>query len=33
LIVTEPPNGIGNGVPSPGETAKGSTAFDIATSF
>jgi hypothetical protein len=33
LIVTEPPNGIGNGVPSPGKTAKGSTAWDIATSL
>jgi hypothetical protein len=32
LIVTEPPNGIGNGVPSPGKTAKGSTGLDIATS-
>jgi hypothetical protein len=32
LIVTEPPNGIGNGVPSPGNTAKSSTGLDIATS-
>jgi hypothetical protein len=29
--VTEPPNGIGNGVPSPGKTAKGSTGLDMAT--
>jgi hypothetical protein len=32
LIVTEPPNGIGKGVPSPAKTAKGSTPLDIATS-
>jgi hypothetical protein len=31
LIVTEPPNGIGNGVPSQGKTAKGSTGLDMAT--